>query len=141
LSKNLYFRLFPHHAVLVSLSIDNIKTAHLSLDALRAILESIYSASSSGQIQKIRVEGLTVETDGRPKKLPLILFERNLFDWFWSPNAVASTDYVWIKIVELLSISSVAIDRREVERAYGELRTLGGKADLSQPNDAHSGRR
>jgi hypothetical protein len=54
LSKNLYFRLFPHHAVLVSLSIDNIMTAHLSLDALRAILESIYSASSSGQIQDPR---------------------------------------------------------------------------------------
>ena len=97
-------------------------------------MESIYSASSSGQILKIRVKGLTVETDGRPKKLPLILFEGNLFDWFWSPNAVASTDYVWIKIVELLSIFlRGAIDRREVERASGELRTLGGKADLSQP--------
>jgi hypothetical protein len=126
--------------VLVSLAIDNIVTIHLSLDALRAILESMYSASSSSQIQKIRVEGLTVETDGRPKKLPLTLFEGNLFDWFWSPNAVASTDYVWIKVVELLSIVCVAIDRREVERAYCEFRTLGGKADLSQPNGARSDR-
>jgi hypothetical protein len=145
LSKNLYFRVFPDHAVLVSLGIDNIIDFHLSLDALRAVLESIYSASSSCKIQKIRVEGLTVETDGRPKKLPLILFEGGLFDWLWSPNAVASsskpsTDYVWIKVVELLSIVCVAIDRREVERAYGELRALGDKANLSQTTRARSDR-
>jgi hypothetical protein len=124
LSKNLYFRVFPDHAVLVSLGIDNIINFHLSLDALRAVLESIYSASSSCQIQKIRVEGLTVETDGRPKELPLIFFEGSLFDWLAS-SSKSSTDYVWVKIVKSWSIVLIAIERREVERAYGELRTLG----------------
>jgi hypothetical protein len=114
--------------VLVSLG-GEIININLSLGDLREILSSIHTASSSYQIQKISIGGLTVETDGRPQKKPLLFSDGGLFDWPWSPNAVASaskpsTDYVWIDITRLLERIYIAIDRRKIEQVYGELANL-----------------
>jgi hypothetical protein len=121
LSKNLYFRVFPDKAVLVSLAIENIITFSLSLDALRTILDSIHLASSSGQIQKVTVEGLTIETDGRPKKLALCFDDDNPSSWLWSKPSV---DYVWINVTELFSNVRVTIERRSIDQACAELAKL-----------------
>ena len=129
LSKNLYFRILSDKAVLVSLGIDNIINIDLPLGDLRSVLGSIHSASASQQVQRICIGRLTVETDGRPQT-PRILTDESLLEWFWKPNAVASSikkssDYVWIDVTHFMERIRQPIERKNIERAYVELAKLG----------------
>jgi hypothetical protein len=132
LSKNLYFRVFPDKAVLVSLGADDSINISLSLDALRTILGSIHLASSSGQIRTIKAEGLTVETDGRPQVRALV-FDESPLSWLWKPALVASAvepsiDYIRIDIRgPLLEHIRGVIQKSRLELAYAELANLEGR--------------
>ena|SRR6266567_788192 len=125
LSKNLYFRIFPDKAVLVSLVGMDVINISLSLDALRTILSSIQVASSSRQIQTVNVEGWTITSDGRPRMRSRL----NPLSWLWKLDRAASAggapiDYIQIDIKRRLAHIREYIPRSRLELACAEFANL-----------------
>jgi hypothetical protein len=88
----------------------------------------MYLASSSSQIQTIDIEGLTIETDGRPQKQPRI-FDENPYNWLWKPTLAASSaepsiDYLGIDIKGPPGHIRDVIQKSRLERACAELANL-----------------
>ena len=118
LSNNLYFRISPDKAELISLNAAESISISLSLDALRVVLRSIHLASTSEQIRIVDVEGVKAKIDGR-RHVHQRLADK-LFGWIWKPAPAASatepSKHIHIKISGLGSSISTYVERSQLER-------------------------